>query len=74
MAGRQIVSALPEEETLLFFERIRLREVYESGDLLCSICGEALRSAGLGAVRADADGQFVFACTKLDCLEDVANR
>jgi len=73
MAERTVVSALTESETRAFLERVELLAAYEEGSLRCSICEEALRDAGLGAARAGDEG-LVFACLKLDCLEDFHRR
>jgi hypothetical protein len=43
---------------------------YHAGRLVCSVCGSQLKEAGLGAARRAAEGQYEFACDRLDCLED----
>lgn len=72
MASRTEISALHDDDVVAFLERIGVLAAYESGELRCSICGSPLREAGLGAARisSEANREIVFACAKLDCLDD----
>jgi hypothetical protein len=69
MVERTEVPALHDDDVAAFLERIGVRSAYESGELRCVVCGASLRESGLGAART-IDGEVVFACTKLDCLDD----
>jgi hypothetical protein len=69
VSDRQEITALPAEELASFLGRVRLAAAYEAGELCCSICGDALNEAGLGAARANAEGDVLFVCQKLDCQE-----
>ena len=69
MSERLEITALPAEELASFLDRLGRAAAYEVGELCCSICGDALNEAGLGAARANAEGEVIFVCQKLDCQE-----
>ncbi len=66
---RAEVTAVHEDEAYAFLERLGVAVSYRTGVSICSVCGQPLRDAGLGAVRA-REGSVIFACGKLDCLDD----
>jgi hypothetical protein len=63
------IPALHDDDVLAFLARVGVLSAYESGELKCSICNMPLLDSGLGAARI-AEGDVVFVCTKLDCLDD----
>jgi len=65
-----VVAAVHEDETTAFLRRLGLLDAYEDGELTCSICGQRLIDAGLGAARGDDRGRVEFVCAKLDCQDD----
>ena len=69
MTDRAEVAALHEDEVRSFLTRVGLADAFDSGHLVCAICGRPLNDAGLGAARAEGD-TIVFSCTLLDCLDD----
>lgn len=62
------IAAIHEDDSLAFLERLGLRDGYEKGDLVCSVCGEPLKAKGIGAARASGD-LILFACAKIECLQ-----
>lgn len=64
------VAAVHGDEIADFLERLGVADAYRSGELVCSVCGAALVEAGLGAARGSEDGHVVFACAKLECLDE----
>ena len=70
MTGQAEIAAIHGDESVAFLQRLDVVEGYNNGSLVCSICGTALVDAGLGAARGIADGEVVFVCAKLDCLDD----
>ena len=70
MVEQAEIAAVHGDDTLDFLDRLGVRAQYEDGSLVCSVCGVALIDAGLGAVRGTATGEVVFACARLDCLDD----
>jgi hypothetical protein len=63
------VTAVHEEEGLELLELLGVRDLYQTGDLVCAVCGSSLRDRGIGAATRQGDG-FQFACSQLDCLEE----
>lgn len=73
MAQRTEITALHQDDTLIFLEKTGVAGAYERRQLLCVICGDPLLDTGLGAARLQG-GEFVFACRKLDCMEEFHDR
>lgn len=69
MTGSAVVAAVHEDETTAFLRRVGLYEAFVQGELVCSVCGQALVDAGLGAARGHG-GEIIFVCTKLDCQDE----
>lgn len=63
------ITAVHEDDTLVLLGRLGVAEQYESGALACSVCDTPLRDAGLGAAKR-VEGRLLFACARLDCLEE----
>ena len=65
------IAALHEDDVLSLIQDAGLHGAYQDLSLCCSICQRPLREAGAGAVRS-RDGALAFACTRLDCVQEMA--
>jgi hypothetical protein len=68
------VAVVHEDDVIEFLKAIGVAADYESGDLVCVVCGTPLIGSGLGAARGTAEGTFEFACARLDCLDEFHSR
>jgi hypothetical protein len=63
------VAAVHEDDAIEFLEMIGVAADYKAGVLACVVCGTPLIESGLGAARGTGEGEFEFACARLDCLD-----
>jgi hypothetical protein len=73
MKPTTVVTALPDDEVEAFLERIGKLEAYRSDRLSCEVCDGPLSINGIGACAMVGD-RIVFACDKLNCLQEFGKR
>jgi hypothetical protein len=64
-----LITAVHEQDVIALLDLLDVGSKYRSGELHCIVCDTSLRERGLGAASNGLDG-VVFACERLDCLEE----
>lgn len=66
----EFVTAVQEDDAVALLKALGVADAYRDGTLVCGACGISLRENGLGAARKGSNGEYEFACARLDCLEE----